>query len=142
MKKGIKLFMIVALLFIGCVERKKHVAVHSYKTQDISYDNDLLSDAFYYVIESGNDCYYATSPSTITNFSNVSWTNSTALKSELMQNKIQELEERLVETEELPNDIQADVNTNPGDFETESESDSSNDGGSDAGGDGGGDGGD
>jgi len=155
MKKTMLLLAIVAItsVFTSSCEtnqrkHEKHVSVHSYKVaNDLA---DALDDVFTYIIDdaSSKTCYYTTSKTPITNFSNVQWSKSEKTLEQMkeeMENE-ENMEDMEMSLEELPAEMQTEV----ADEATESEADSSSDsdGGSDSGSDsgsggdgGGGDGG-
>lgn len=144
MKRILFLLTVAIVILSSCEKQRKHVVVHSYKTQEQIDGAEAVLDVFYYLIENGGDSYYAKSYSPITNFSTVRWSTSPTIKQELIEEKAEELEDQQIETEELSTEIQSDIETNPEGFEDSSVdagtdgTDGGTDGGSDGGGDGGG----
>ena len=163
MKKLIYFFCLIFL--ISCMSNGNHIHRHQYKEKIhcykvLSNHNDGLiyyysNDWIYYyvILMNNNSCYYATSSTPISNFSKLNWESA-------KENPIKEIkgEEELPEEEinsgELSETIQEEMNTNPSEFdeatpETSVDAESSTDasesdaggdsGGGDSGGDGGGD---
>ena len=116
------------LFFVSCVynvnnkhKHQKHFKekVHCYKVHEVNTDGTDNSDVwlYYYVIlMSDNSCYYYTSPTSISDFSKTNWISAKENPIEEIKDEV-ELPEEEITSEELPETIQSEMDTNPNEFE-------------------------
>lgn len=129
MKIIISLFIVFSMLSCDTSNgHSQHCKIQQYQTGSDA-TNDLL---FWYLIMNNqtHTYYYYSSPTPITNFSSISWSQSNTMPTELdnMQ-PTAEIEEPLTE---LPNEIEVEMETNTEQGQTESTENSSNESGSES----------
>jgi len=127
--KIIKLLTLLLLMLSlsECRQHKKQkkLNVKTYKIANTTVDNNPLNDfIFWYVIlQPNNSCSYycTTTPIVNNNFTTVNWTPSNTIPSTISSEK--PVEEQEVETENFSEEMQAEIDTTPENFEgmTESE---------------------
>lgn len=136
------LFILLVSLITSCANPHKKTKLHCYQTQ--TNNVDVL---FWYVWVGSDNTYYSySSPSSVTNFTDIAWVRTNGIPSELSNEK--ELPEQELNENELSEELQAELEASPeaeidaGVNDTGVDSEASTDAGSnDSGTDGGGDGG-
>lgn len=159
--KKLLLLLTCTLLLFGCAEKQRHYKekVQCYKTHSVDGSgNDVW--LYYYLFMGSNNYYYYNSTTPVTDFSNASWqTSTTSPVNTADAQNVEQMPEQVVSTQEMPADIQQEMESNPENFggmtademgdyegggsssgtsEGNSASDNSSDAGSDSGSDSGG----
>ncbi len=119
--------IILLSIFISCNHKPKglkDVKVHTYKQHSTVVDNDPTNDwIFWYIIfGNNNSCYYYSSPSYATNYSGASWISSPSVPLSINNNNpnspdVEELTEQNIQINELPQEIQTEIDQSPDNFE-------------------------
>jgi uncharacterized membrane protein YgcG len=164
MKKLLSILALTSVMFLfgcgGSHHKKEHkTKVHCYTTSYVDNSGNDMLLYWYLWYGSGNNCYYYSSPTPVTSFSNTNWSQSAGKPTELDKPEVKEEAEQELDQNELSPELQTEIEQSPeaevsetasedGGSETstssETSSESSSEGGtSDGGGgsDGGGDGG-
>lgn len=137
MKKN-AIILVILLCIFSCVKQTEKHKISKY----VTIDPETSEEIFWYLIadtDSGS-VSYATSSRPITNFANVTWTNSSTKPTQLANEEPEETVEADVDTESVDAESTDTDSSDSSSGDTSSDS-SSDSGGDSGGGDGGGDGG-
>ena len=123
MKKILFLMLsVVTLLFVSCDQphhRASQKTVHSY-TQNVTNPDGTTSLLYWYLLTNSNGhYYYYSSPTPVTSFSNVTWTESSA--NPITGNEFQATSDVNVSNTEFSPDMQSNFTESSG-FESPAES--------------------
>lgn len=109
------------LILFGCHQRKHHYKekVNCYKTHSVDNNgNDVW--LYYYLFWANNNtqCYYYSSPTQVSSFSNTNWQSSnTSPVSGMSENQVEQMPSQEVSTQEMSTEIQSEMESNPENFE-------------------------
>lgn len=102
------------------VAKSLKVKCYKQRNPNTASDNNPMNDyIFWYLIMNNNgSCSYYSSPTPITNYSTVNWSKSDIVPQELNDKEnVQEQPEQEVEVDNLSNEMQAEIDATPDNFE-------------------------